>query len=62
MPENRSCPEYIPNICLEAEFKLLVNCANCTRWLTTTLKCREMIWMKEWVEWIASQNASITRL
>ena len=56
MPENRSCPEFILNPLLVTEFKLAVNCANCKRWLPKSSKCREMIWVKEWVEWMAGDN------
>lgn len=66
MPENRSCPEFILNPLLVNEFKLAVNCANCKRWVLKLSKCREMIWVKEWVEWMTamtlSRNANTTHL
>ena len=42
--ENRSCKEHKP------KYKgVLPNCATCRRYIWKTGKCREMIWVKQWV-------------
>ncbi len=45
--ENRSCPEF-----LNIEPGLICNCPNCKRWLASKHKCREEIWVKEWVSYL----------
>lgn len=45
MDGNRSCKEFIP---LDKTDKQ-TNCVLCTRWNPRAEKCREMIWLKEWV-------------
>ena len=42
--ENRSCKEHKPR------YKgALPNCATCKRYIFRIGKCREMLWVKEWV-------------
>ena len=45
MGENRACDEFMPIDILYNK----TNCASCVRWRDN--KCREMIWVKEWLQW-----------
>lgn len=42
--KSRSCKEFI-----EAYADARVNCATCSRWLPQKQKCREELWVGEWV-------------
>lgn len=42
--ENRSCKEF-----MELYKDARVNCATCNRWLPQKQKCREELWVGEWV-------------
>jgi len=44
LTENKNCGEFLENY-----DKALVNCATCKRWLFKIGKCREEIWVKEWL-------------
>lgn len=56
-PESRSCKEHKPR------YKgALPNCATCRRYNWKTGKCREMIWVKEWIKDEYEDTREIERL
>lgn len=59
MPENRSCPEFIPKTIISSNYEeltvQLVNCANCKRWNIDKQKCREEIWLIEWIKYLVEK-------
>ena len=60
MSKNRSCKEFIPKPIIPSNYEELTaphnNCANCIRWSTEKERCREEVWVKEWIEYTTNPN------